>query len=240
MQPEMVGNRNDVSLSPQAGGRSCAAAEFPQNRKRILVIDPSEMTRECVRHMLATHFADVDAVARPPSRAAADLVLLHIGHARTDTRKVASEIAEMRARLGPDVPLAVLAERDDPELAIAAIRLGLRGYLATSLSVDMAIAAVALIVAGGSFIPAEALFRQCAAKTPVADDRAAGPPEPPEARSTGPNLCNFTDRETEVLLALQRGSPNKIIAYQLNIAESTVKVHVRNILKKLRANSQEI
>jgi DNA-binding NarL/FixJ family response regulator len=37
---------------------------------------------------------------------------------------------------------------------------------------------------------------------------------------------------------LRKGTPNKIIAYELNMCESTVKVHVRNIMKKLKAKNR--
>ena len=48
----------------------------------------------------------------------------------------------------------------------------------------------------------------------------------------------FTDRQVEVVEALRRGKANKIIAYELNLRESTVKVHVRNIMKKVKATNR--
>jgi DNA-binding NarL/FixJ family response regulator len=48
----------------------------------------------------------------------------------------------------------------------------------------------------------------------------------------------LTYREAEVLQLLQLGKPNKIIAFELSISESTVKVHVRNIMKKLHATNR--
>ena len=50
--------------------------------------------------------------------------------------------------------------------------------------------------------------------------------------------CNFTAREFEVLCKMCRGTPYKCIAYELNMAEGTVKVHVRNIMKKLGARNR--
>ena len=41
-----------------------------------------------------------------------------------------------------------------------------------------------------------------------------------------------------VIRALQQGKSNKVIAYELNMCESTVKVHVRNIMKKLHATNR--
>jgi DNA-binding NarL/FixJ family response regulator len=48
----------------------------------------------------------------------------------------------------------------------------------------------------------------------------------------------FTTRQAAVIEALRRGKPNKIIAYELKMRESTVKVHVRNIMKKLKATNR--
>jgi DNA-binding NarL/FixJ family response regulator len=49
---------------------------------------------------------------------------------------------------------------------------------------------------------------------------------------------SLTPRETEVLARLRQGKPNKIIAFELDISESTVKVFVRRILTKLRASNR--
>ena len=48
----------------------------------------------------------------------------------------------------------------------------------------------------------------------------------------------FSPRQLSVARALRKGTPNKIIAYELNMCESTVKVHVRNIMKKLKAKNR--
>ena len=48
----------------------------------------------------------------------------------------------------------------------------------------------------------------------------------------------FTARQIEVVNALRRGKANKIIAYELNLRESTVKVHIRNIMKKMKATNR--
>ena len=50
--------------------------------------------------------------------------------------------------------------------------------------------------------------------------------------------ASFTPREIEVLHRLRQGLQNKIIAYELGISESTVKVHLRNVMKKLNASNR--
>jgi DNA-binding NarL/FixJ family response regulator len=48
----------------------------------------------------------------------------------------------------------------------------------------------------------------------------------------------MTRRELAVIQAIQQGKSNKLIAYHLNMCESTVKVHVRNIMRKLAAKNR--
>jgi DNA-binding NarL/FixJ family response regulator len=48
----------------------------------------------------------------------------------------------------------------------------------------------------------------------------------------------FTARQAAVVEALRRGKENKIIAYELNMRESTVKMHIKNIMKKLKARNR--
>lgn len=48
----------------------------------------------------------------------------------------------------------------------------------------------------------------------------------------------FTPRELEIVLLVRAGKPNKLIAHALGIAESTVKVHIRNLMRKTRTTNR--
>jgi len=48
----------------------------------------------------------------------------------------------------------------------------------------------------------------------------------------------FTERQLDVIERLRKGESNKIIAYKLSMGECTVKVHVRNIMRKLKARNR--
>jgi DNA-binding NarL/FixJ family response regulator len=119
----------------------------------------------------------------------------------------------------------MLADRDDVDEVNRALTHGVRGYIPTSVECGVAVAALRLVSAGGIFVPAGAL-RSTAAKP---DDQPEGERQ---RRSDGLDL---TPRELSVIDLLREGRPNKLIARQLDMQESTVKVHVRNILKKLNA-----
>jgi DNA-binding NarL/FixJ family response regulator len=119
----------------------------------------------------------------------------------------------------------VLSDKDDVDDVNRALTHGARGYIPTSVEREVAVAALRLIGAGGTFVPAHAL-RSTAAKV---DDQPEGGRQ---RRSDGLDL---TPRELSVIDLLREGKPNKLIARQLDMQENTVKVHVRNILKKLNA-----
>src|ERR1700738_482398 len=128
----------------------------------------------------------------------------------------------------PEASTVVPADSDDVDEVNRALAYGVRGYLPTSIEWEVAVAALRLISAGGTFVPADAL-RSTAAKP---DDQPEGERQ---GRSDGLDL---TPRELSVIDLLREGKPNKLIAAHLDMQESTVKVHVRNILKKLNATNR--
>ena len=87
----------------------------------------------------------------------------------------------------------------------------------------VAVRAVHLVCVGGTFAPAAALLSR--------GDR-------PQGSAGEPLIEGFTQRQAQILDCLRRGMANKLIAYELNMCESTVKVHVRNIMKKLKATNR--
>jgi DNA-binding NarL/FixJ family response regulator len=93
------------------------------------------------------------------------------------------------------------------------------------MSLQAAIWAVNLVRAGGTYIPASTLV------TRQEDDD----PYPDRAARTFKTL---TAREFEILDALGRGKANKQIAYELDLAEGTVKVHLSKIMKKTKARNR--
>jgi DNA-binding NarL/FixJ family response regulator len=125
----------------------------------------------------------------------------------------------------PETSAVVLSDRDDVEEVNRALALGARGYIPTSLDFEIVVAALRLVSAGGTFVPADALR-----------PTAAEPHEQPEDQRRGrSNGLDLTPREHSVIDLLREGKPNKLIAAQLDVEENTVKVHVRNILRKLNA-----
>jgi DNA-binding NarL/FixJ family response regulator len=138
-------------------------------------------------------------------------------------------ITMLRHHMGR-IPLVLLSDRDVVEDIVAAIELGVRGYIPTSLEPSEAAAAVQCVEAGGTFVPASALIK-------FAQERQHGPQRGSNGLDNG-SFESLTPRESEVLARLRQGKPNKIIAHELAISESTVKVFVRQILMKLHASNR--
>ena len=94
------------------------------------------------------------------------------------------------------------------------------------MTLDAAIAAIKFVVAGGVFVPASSLLNSAQVKG--ANTAAA----------KGQTNPLFTARQASIVEALRQGKANKVIAYELNMCESTVKVHVRKIMRKLKASNR--
>ena len=87
-----------------------------------------------------------------------------------------------------------------------------------------------LVLAGGTFIPTELI-------APMRSHRKLTG-ERPRPNYKCRRTARLRSRELQVVTRLKEGKPNKIIAHELEISVSTVKVHIRNIMKKLHASKR--
>lgn len=126
-----------------------------------------------------------------------------------------------------DVPIVLLADAADREIAEEAARqLNLSGYIPTSSNLELAATALRLVLAGGRYLPGKCLD---------ADEVVPSAPPAPTRPTCDARL---TMRERAVLDLLERGLPNKLIAYRLGMSQSTVKAHVHNIIAKLNVRNR--
>lgn len=123
------------------------------------------------------------------------------------------------------VPVILLCDVEEPDQIIQVLRSGIAGCILTSIPLEVAAQAIRLVLAGGVFVPASSL---------IASRLAPG--TSPSSRKSVKSL--LTPRQTAVLESLCRGKTNREIAGLLNMRESTVKVHVRNVMKRLGAKNR--
>jgi DNA-binding NarL/FixJ family response regulator len=203
----------------------------------VLLVDSRPLTREWLAKWLeevlgvfhVTAVAGPDDVGHEDRRRDAELTILNVGTAAAADPGIADEIGRLRRRL-PDIPIVLFAESDEIAQVAAAIRQGVRGYITSTLSPEVAIAVLRLVQSGGTFVPASVVLQGV--------QHRQRPEQEPAPRVADTRLDNFTPRELEVLDRLSRGMSNKMIAYELNICENTVKVHVMHIMRKLQTTNR--
>jgi len=199
----------------------------------LLLLDNRTLDRECLAQCLVSHgigmevlaFGSIEEWRRDedfhPRMAA---VLVNIGGRKATEQSIAAEITTLVTEFRP-TPVVVLSDNDELAQIFKALECGARGYIPSSTGFDVCVEAINLARAGGIFVPASSV---------LATRRVTEPGR----EAARPMAGMFTERQEQVIQALRRGKANKIIAYELNLRESTVKVHIRNIMKKLKATNR--
>ncbi len=126
----------------------------------------------------------------------------------------------------PGAQVVMLTVSEDAEDLLEALRNGARGYLLKNIDTDFLLESIRQAAAGESV-----MSQQMAGK--LAD--AMRSPGKPAASS---DIGKLTPREREIIAMLASGASNKEIARNLDLAESTVKIHVQGILRKLNLTSR--
>jgi DNA-binding NarL/FixJ family response regulator len=198
----------------------------------LAIVDHSRLRRECLRAALAQHnpqwqvsdFATAEELLHSlATGASCDLVLMG---AATAEHVDLAQLEAVRESL-PDAPTVVIAENGNPHRARQILSAGARGFLPTSLSLKVLIGALDLVLAGGVYVPSSLLDN--------APQRHAG--WEGEDRPVEP-WSELTRRQRDVLALISQGKSNKLIADALSMSESTVKAHVKQIIKRLHVSNR--
>ena len=225
----IISVRTPDSLRPFVASGIAGAAE---SEDYILLIDSRALDRECLSRSLTDYDDSMNIVTVASfeewqirdMQVAPSAVLFMIGGRKVSDSEISTKICALVERFKAS-PVIVGADSDELAQLLQALECGARGYIPTSVDVKVAAEAVALARAGGVFVPASSILAAKESITPAASK----------------NCCLdglFTPREVVVAEALRRGKANKIIAYEMDLCESTVKVHIRNIMKKLNATNR--
>ena len=132
----------------------------------------------------------------------------------------------LRNRL-PDVPVAVMSRSADQDYVREFIKCGAVGYIPKTVSGNVLIAALNLILSGGVYVPPDSLYTNARL---LAADRMR-----PNGDSLPPKL---TLRQTDVLRLLAEGLSNKGIGRRLTLSEGTVKLHVTALLRNFQVTNR--
>ncbi len=195
------------------------------NRLAIVVVHPHALFRDCFIRCLEASYSSYDIfafahisdwVACPDAATPAVIVLFMDG-----TKAASAADLQFLDSTATNIPIVVMSDIEDANYVMRALKAGARGYIPTSLPFNVAVEAVRLVEAGGTFVPASSLE--------FSRNKKDAPQQTVEL---------LTERQMMVVGALCRGMANKRIAFELNMSEHTVKVHLRHIMRKLKARNR--
>lgn len=210
---------------------------LPETAFRLLLIDPSALSRSCfVAALEGDHDIEIVGIADVselnPARIEAlrpHVIALRVaGENLTDDQLV--QRLERLGQLFPPAQTMLLARSEAPDQLLNALRMGLGGFITTDLSLVATIKAMEILREGlavFSYTTYQSLHRLLDTLAPPS--RKASPMFAMPVHAPGTQL---TSRQQEVLQLLVDGLSNKAIAYRLGISESTVKVHIRAIMER--------
>ena len=201
---------------------------------RLLLVDDHTLFRRGLKALLsldgrlevAGEAGDLGEALRCLSQVKPDLVLLdnHLPGVRG-----VDGIGAIKDAL-PGVRVLMLTVSENAEDLAAALQGGADGYLLKTMESEQLADTIEKVMTGDSVISPEMLTKL------VSAFRQRPPSAPVEAPPQGLEL--LSPREREILLLIARGDSNKAIGRTLDIAETTVKIHVQHILRKLGLTSR--
>lgn len=213
---------------------------------QLLVVDDHSLFRRGLMALLSQdarfevrgEAGDVGEALRCLARQQPDVILLdnHLpGVLGVDAIPALREAA-------PDSRVLMLTMSENEADLVAALKAGADGYLLKTVEAHHLCEAIVKVVEGESVVSPElttklvsALRAQPSTRRNLADVTVTATPAPTQADA---ELASLSERELEILRLIALGDSNKHIARQLDIAETTVKIHVQHILRKLHLTSR--
>ena len=200
---------------------------------RILVVDDHTLFRRGLTALLSRDprfdvigdAADAGEAQRRAQELAPDLILLdnHLpGVNGVDALPALCEAA-------PQARVLMLTVSEDEHDLATALRNGACGYLLKTMEGEALTLAILRAMRGESVVADEMTGKLFAAFRDARTPAQAAPVSP---------LAQLSPREQEILRGIARGASNKSIARELGIAETTVKIHVQHVLRKLDVASR--
>ncbi len=197
---------------------------------KLLIVDDHGLVREGLKAILGQSDLQAQCLEawdeasiwqQITQHADIDLVLLDIQLPGLSGMELLKRIVKDR----PQLPIIMLSADHDSDTVSQALQLGASGFMPKSSLNQVLISAIRLVVAGGVYIPPEALLKS-----------NTKPPTIKPAVSL--ESLGLTNRQVDVLRLLLKGMSNKLISRQIDLAEATVKIHIRGILRALNVTTR--
>ena len=185
----------------------------------ILLIDPSRLIGELLLTGLAGDTWQITHLCHEPndlktgsfSAEATDIVLLRSDRILINYEKIVSTITATC----PTAKIILIGSANNYNEGLSALKAGVHGYFCTDRPITSLKAAILFVDAGETYIPPRTI-----------DDAASSTTE------------QFTVRELQMVVGIALGQSNKEIATHLGLTEVTIKLHVKNVMRKLKARNR--
>lgn len=195
----------------------------------LLLVGPNKLSRICLKNLFTGspftvigEVSDID-MFDPGAMPDPDVALVE---AADDSKDILS-VLERLDKIYPVTPVVVLGDKVCMATLSACLAAGASGFLTKDISPDALLRSLQLAILGETVFPAD-----------LAGLLAGGFWERKPLRMPVGNACGLSDREMETVQCLMRGESNKLIAKRLNITEATIKVHMKSVLRKVKASNR--
>lgn len=203
---------------------------------QILVADDHKLVRDGLKPFLqeldpgveVLDAANLDEALQAAEKAdRLGLVLLDLMMPGMDGLK---GLEALKARL-PNVPVVIVSGYSSREHVVSAVQLGAAGFIPKTVSGTAMVNALRLVLSGEKYLPSSTFFDEQGIQHPPSPGmggltKTGGVPQP---------FDRLSRREGEILALLVDGRTNKEIAIALDLQEITIKVHLRNVYRKIGA-----
>lgn len=197
---------------------------------RFLIVDDHPLFREALTSALRLVDAEADVYEATSIEGALDVLDAHddfelalIDLSLPGTTGFSGLIRLHNSR--PKLPILVISGHEEPAVVREALTLGIAGYVPKSTSKKRLAEAIAKALAGDVYEPE--LPRSAAVES-----------RPTEESRILQRLRDLTPQQLAVLELVREGRQNKVIAHELKLAETTIKAHVSEVLRKLSVTSR--
>lgn len=215
----------------------------------MVLVDERSLLRDCICSLLRRRAPDIEVYGFSSLEEVKlqhmSLVVLLIDRLGSEELSLIKRFVQTLRQQYSDTRVVAFLGCDDPSILKCAAELGITLVKFDTANSEIAVASIRLALAGSSFASTELLLGASEdwPASPARHIASVSSDRPDEDEHSGNGADGvpsqgITPREMELLEYLNRGLQNKVIAHVLGISESTVKVHLRNIMRKLNATNR--